>query len=198
MIVYFVLKSAPVLERYRIDDEMTVQIVRIQMDGHNDLIFVCPHSPRCLLAYLKRFVRRDLAFGKALKPVPRDDISAAAKALLNGDHFRVGVPLGTVDCININLFIDLFVVFNVPERVVKIVVEVIARRGFVRVFGVFDYVFQPALYRPESDCCNRSSLPSFSDISDCRSRNFYNLYNKNASLGRVSRPKRHLQRVLQR
>ena len=61
---------------------MAVQVVCVQMNGNDDLIFVTPHPPRGLFAYLKRLVGRDLASSKALITVPRDDFSATAESLL--------------------------------------------------------------------------------------------------------------------
>ena len=73
MVVYLVLKSAAVLKRDRIHDEVAVQVVRVQMNGDDDLIFVAPHTTRGLLAYLERLLGSNFSLCEALKPVPRDD-----------------------------------------------------------------------------------------------------------------------------
>ena len=97
---------------------MAVQVVCVQMDGDDDLIFVAPHTPRGFFADLECLIGRNFTLGKTLKSVPRDDISATAEALLHGDHFSVSVALGAVDGVNVYLSVGLIVVFNVPDRVV--------------------------------------------------------------------------------
>ena len=97
---------------------MAVQVICVQMNGNDDLIFVSPHSPRGLFADFERYVRCDLTGDEALIAVPRDDISATAEALLHGDHFSICVSLGAVDGVNVYLSVGLIVAFNVPDRVV--------------------------------------------------------------------------------
>lgn len=64
-----------VLEGNNVDDKMTVQIVCVQTDGDEYLIFVAPHSVGCLSADGKCFFRRDFSRPKALIPVKRKNSS---------------------------------------------------------------------------------------------------------------------------
>ena len=72
---------------------MTMQVVCIQMNGDENLIFVAPHTSGGFLADLKCLFRCDLAFGKALYAVIADDLSFHPNPTLDGNHFGIGVLL---------------------------------------------------------------------------------------------------------
>ena len=107
----FVLKFAAVLEGHRVHHEMTVNVVRVQVDGDKHLILISPHSPCGFLANGECLLRRNLALLEALNTVVADDLSPQAESPLDGDHLGIGVLLGAVDAAHKYLTVGLVVVF---------------------------------------------------------------------------------------
>ena len=91
----------------------------------------------------------------------RGVFAALAVFALDRRHLLIRRRLGTVQRGDVHFTVSLVVVFNVAERVVEIVVEILLCGRLIRVLGVFDHFLQPAFDGPESNCCNSTPPPSF-------------------------------------
>ena len=94
---------------------MTMQIICIQMHGHQHLIFVAPHPPGGGFADFKGLLRRDLTFTETLNPVIAHDLTTQTEPPLYGNHFSIGILLGAVNTADIHFAVGLIIVFSVRK-----------------------------------------------------------------------------------
>ena len=138
---------------------MAMQVIRIQMNGNKHLISVAPHPSCGLLADLKRLLRCNLSFGKALYAVIADDLSFHSESALYGNHFGIGILLGAVYPTDVHFLVGFVIVFGITERRVQILIEVFSRSGLVRIICVFERSVQIPADGPESCNCHITFSP---------------------------------------
>ena len=141
MVRYMVFKLTACSEGYRIQHNMVVDILRIQMGSDDDLIVITPHPFGSFHSDLVCFLRGYFAGLKALKTMISYIPTHLSEVPLGVHHGPVGVVLGTVDGTNIHLLVRLFVVLDIAQRLVEILVQVVCICGLVRVFCVVDDIF---------------------------------------------------------
>ena len=129
-----------------------MQIICIQMNGHQHLIFVAPHLSGGCFADFKRLLRCNLACRKALYPVITDNLATKPEPPMYGNHFGIGVLLGAVNTAYIHLAVGLIIVFSVRKCRIQIIVQISAVGGFIGVVGIVKRCFQILVNRPKA--CN--------------------------------------------
>ena len=122
MVAYLVLEFASVLKGNWIHNEVTMDVLGIQMHRHKHLVSVSPHPASRFLADLECRLRRDLARPKALDSVIGHHTATVAKAFLNGHHFPIGILLGAVDSTNEHGTVRLSIIGGVFQRVIEVTV----------------------------------------------------------------------------
>ena len=136
-----VFKLSSGLEGYRIDNEVIMKTIRVQMGGDYDLVICSPHLLCGFHAYLVCFLRCDLAGFEALVSMVGNIATHLAELLLGGHHSSVGIMLGAVDGADIHLLIRLLVVLGIGQSAIQIIVQVLLICRLIRVFRIVDDVF---------------------------------------------------------
>ena len=139
---------------------MTVNVVRVQVDGDKHLILISPHSPCGGFADFKGLLRRNLALLEALNTVVADDLTTKPEPPLHGDHLGVGVLPGAVDAADKDLPVGLVVVLHIPQGGVQILVQIFRGCGLVGIVGVVQRGPQIFEHRPEA--CHRHTASPLS------------------------------------
>lgn len=145
-----VFKLTTGAKRYRINHNMIVKIICVQMGGDDYLVILAPHTPCSFQSDLMCFFRRNLATYKTLITVIGNIPAELAVTTLSSHHIFVCFLLRTVDTRNIHRLIRLFVILNITECRIYIFIQDFFVDGFVRVTSIFYYFFQHVFDRPES------------------------------------------------
>ena len=96
MIAFLVQELFAISKRDRIDHEVVVKIVCVQMGGDQDLVVPSPHAAGGLQADLVGLLGSDLPGPEALIAVVGHIAAGLAEALLGGHHICVGLGRGGV------------------------------------------------------------------------------------------------------
>ena len=136
MITDFVLELWAVLEWAGVYDEVTMQVIRVQMNSHKHLISISPHLSCGFLADFKRLLRCDFARLKALYSVIGNNLTFHTKPPLYGYHLGIGVLLWAVDTAGKHLAVGFVIVLCVTQGSIQILVEIFRCGGFVGIVGV--------------------------------------------------------------
>ena len=122
-----------------IDNKMVVDVIGIKVGSDYHLIPCSPHLPCGFHSDGVCFGWCDLACGKTLIPVISDIFTTFTEAALYGNHFVIGVVLGTVDGRYKHRLVGFIIVLHIADGGIQIFIKIFFGGGFVRIVGVVDY-----------------------------------------------------------